>query len=148
VFRVSGTDRRRVLREARVLAMRETRGSAGRTVLVVDDEDLIRWSVRQRLEEEGYRVVDAVDAHGALERAAGADLVVVDRRLPDADGLAVAATLHRRRPARPVIVMTAFGGPELEDEARMAGVDAVVQKPFELSALVALIASELGSGES
>jgi len=128
--------------------MREATGSAGRTVLVVDDEDLIRWSVRQRLEEEGYRVMDAVDGHGALERAPGADVVVVDRRLPDADGLALAATLHRRRPKRPVIVMTAFGGPELENEARNAGVDAVVQKPFDLSELVALIASELRSRES
>lgn len=123
--------------------MRVAKGARVLRVLVVDDEQLIRWSLRQRLERAGYAVTDAPDGRSALRRAPGADVAVVDRKLPDADGLAVAAALHRRRPRRPVILMTAYGSPELDKAAIDLGIDAVVQKPFELDDMLELIASEL-----
>jgi DNA-binding NtrC family response regulator len=113
-------------------------------VLVVEDEELIRWSLRQRLESAGYGVVDAADARTASRRSPEADLVVLDRGLPDADGLAVAATLHRRRPKRPMILMTSIYSRELEEAAEERGVAYVVQKPFELDELVDLVRSALG----
>lgn len=114
-------------------------------VLVVDDEQLIRWSLRQRLESAGYSVVDAADARGAYKRSRDADMVVIDRNLPDADGLAVAAALHRRRPERPMILMTSVNSRELEEAAGERGVAYVVQKPFDLDELVDLVRSSLGS---
>jgi DNA-binding NtrC family response regulator len=112
---------------------------SGPRVLVVDDEQLIRWSLRECLERAGCRVLDAADARGALLQAPRADVVVVDRRLPDGDGLAVAATLHRERPRRPVILMTACDSAEVDFDAARAGVEAVFQKPFELDEIVCVI---------
>jgi CheY-like chemotaxis protein len=108
-------------------------------VLVVDDEALIRWALGQRLEEQGYRVLQAADARSALELAEEADLVLVERELPDGDGRDVSLKLRGARPQRPLILTTAYCGPDLEQFARGGGVDAVVEKPFALEDMLQLI---------
>lgn len=117
---------------------------ARRCVLVVDDEDLVRWSLRELLQEQGYRVVVAETGHQALERSAGADLALLDWRLPDTDGLRVAKALRRSRPSCPVILMTAYGTPELFEQAAANEVYRVLLKPFDLEEVVRLVREALG----
>jgi two-component system nitrogen regulation response regulator GlnG len=117
----------------------------GACVLVVDDEELIRWALCQRLEERGYRVLQAASARGARRQAEKADLVVIERQLPDGDGRDLAAELRRERPQRPLVLMTADSDPELERSARRRGLDAVAEKPFGLDDMVQLIRRCLGA---
>ena len=79
---------------------------SARRVLVVDDEQLIRWSVVERLREDGHEVTEAGTAADALERAdQGVDLVLLDYKLPDDDGLSVLKKLRdvELKPAPPVL---------------------------------------------
>jgi len=114
--------------EPRILA----RVSA-RRVLVVDDEQLIRWSVVQRLREDGHDIVEAGTAAEALERAdQGVDLVLLDYKLPDEDGLSVLKKLRDLDPDTLVIMLTAHRGVETVVEAMKAGAFDYATKPFDL----------------
>jgi DNA-binding response OmpR family regulator len=74
------------------------------TVLIVDDEELIRWSLRERLTQEGYDILEAGTGRDAVERFAdGVDLVLLDYRLPDMDGLSVLRELKAADADVPVI---------------------------------------------
>ena len=79
------------------------------TILVVDDEQLIRWSLDDRLRSEGYRVVEARRGRDALDRVReGVDLVLLDYRLPDGDGLTVLKQIKEHDPDTLVILLTAY----------------------------------------
>jgi DNA-binding NtrC family response regulator len=116
-------------------------------VLVVDDEPLVRWSVSETLSDSGYRVTQAGDALSALEALNGkggaADLVLLDMWLPDSSDLKVLSMMRRLSPATPIILMTAYGSDALRAEARSRGAYAVVDKPFDMSALPQLVADAL-----
>ena len=61
-----------------------------RRVLVVDDEELIRWSLAERLRSDGHEIIEAGTGADALDRAdTGVDLVLLDYKLPDEDGICV-----------------------------------------------------------
>jgi len=106
---------------------------AARRVLVVDDEELIRWSLIERLRVDGHDIVQAGTAAEALECAAmGVDLVLLDYRLPDDDGLSVLRKLRDLDPDTLVIMLTAHSGVETVVEAMKAGAFDYATKPFDL----------------
>lgn len=111
-------------------------------VLVVDDEPLIRWSVTESLAGLGFAVEDAPDAATALKMVTTSpepfSVVVLDLRLPDMHDLSLLATLRQLLPKAHLILMTAFGTPKTEAEARALGAD-VLTKPFELGELNRLV---------
>ena len=111
-------------------------------MLVVDDEPLIRWSVAESLSAIGLDVEQASDAASALRTVTNAalpfDVVVLDLRLPDMDDLSLLGTLRQLMPAASLILMTAFGTPELVADARALGAS-VINKPFELEDLKRLV---------
>ena len=110
------------------------------TVLVVDDESLVRWSLSERLSQDGHRVVDAGTGREALERAAeGVDLVLLDYRLPDDDGLSILARLKERDRDLPVILLTAHQSVELAVEAMKGGAYHYANKPFNLDEVSMLV---------
>src|SRR5262245_42649440 len=92
------------------------------TVLIVDDEELVRWSLRERFRRDGYTVVEAGTAAGAIEHlTAATDLVLLDYRLPDGDGLTTLRRVKEIAPDTPVILMTAFSTVENAVEAMKHG---------------------------
>jgi len=111
-------------------------------VLVVDDEPLIRWSVSETLSELGYDVEQAADAGAAIHAVTNAtlpfDVVVLDLRLPDMNDLSLLGTLRQLLPGTTLILMTAFGTPEIITDAQALGAT-VLSKPFELDELTRLV---------
>jgi DNA-binding NtrC family response regulator len=113
-----------------------------RQVLVVDDELLIRWSVSESLSDLGMDVDQAGDAATALRMVTTAalpfEVVVLDLRLPDMCDLSLLATLRQLLPRARLILMTAFGTPDIATQAALLGAT-VINKPFELSELCRLV---------
>jgi len=109
------------------------------SVLVVDDEALIRWSLSEALTESGYVVRLAASGREARAALASFDgepvVVILDLRLPDVADLSLLRDIRAARPDVPVIVMTAHGGPEARAQARALGVACVVDKPFDVTEL-------------
>jgi two-component system, NtrC family, response regulator AtoC len=102
------------------------------TLLIVDDEELVRWSLRERFTREGYSVIEAGTAAGGMEQATGADLVLLDYKLPDGDGLTVLRRIKETAPDTPVILMTAFSTVENAVDAMRHGAYDYLNKPFDL----------------
>lgn len=122
--------------------------TALRHALVADDEALIRWSVAETLADLGMSVQQAADAAGTLKAIDEADqpfdVVVLDLRMPDVDDLSLVTKVCGRLPSATVILMTAFGTPEIVAGAQELGVRAVIGKPFELDHLRRLLGPREG----
>lgn len=113
------------------------------SVLVVDDEALIRWSLAEMLGERGYAVTEASDGKAAVAAIENAmepfDVVLLDYRLPDSADLRLLARVRHLAPTSRVIMITAHNSPELAQSAVALGAYRVISKPFEVESLAALV---------
>jgi DNA-binding NtrC family response regulator len=105
-------------------------------VLVVEDELLIRWSIAETLTQAGHSVIEADSAAGAVQALTDpggpVDAVLLDYRLSDSNDFTLLTRIRRLAPRGAVIMMTAYGTPELTARALELGVYRVLDKPFEL----------------
>ena len=112
-------------------------------ILVVEDETLIRWSIAETLAQQGHTVVEAANAAAAIKALEDAeediDVVLLDYRLPDSNDLGLLANVRRLQPQSAVVMMTAYGTPEVTAGALALGACRVVGKPFDMGALEALV---------
>jgi two-component system cell cycle sensor histidine kinase/response regulator CckA len=129
-------------------ALPPPRTESGPTVLVVEDEDPLRFAIRRFLQTEGYTVLEAHNGASALEvlsqtEATGVQLVLTDLRMPVMDGRQLAAALARMRPSLPIIFMSGFTT-QLLDMRLVSPHLAFLAKPFRNDDLLATIRNLLG----
>jgi CheY-like chemotaxis protein len=100
-------------------------------VLVVDDTDHVRNMLADMLDLDGFDVVgQAGSGEEALDLSleAGPDVVVMDYKMPGMDGLTAARAIREARPEQPIILYTAYMDPDLETQARAAGIALCIGK--------------------
>jgi two-component system nitrogen regulation response regulator GlnG len=114
-------------------------------ILVVDDEESVRWALRKAMEHAGYRVDLAADGPAGLAAASdpGVDLVLLDVRLPGQDGLELLREIRKRRPDLPVIMMTAYGTLQVAVEAMKLGAYDYIGKPFDTDEVLLVVQKAL-----
>lgn len=110
-------------------------------ILIVDDESIIRLDLREMLTHLGYDVVaEAGDGEAGMDlaRKLRPDLVIMDIKMPEVDGITAASTLTAEKIA-PVVLLTAYSDQALVDRARDAGVVGYLVKPFREAELLPVI---------
>jgi AmiR/NasT family two-component response regulator len=123
--------------------------SAPCRIIIADDESLIRLDLREMLVHLGYDVIgEAGDGRSAMElaRKLRPDLVIMDIKMPDLDGISAAEGLTEDRIA-PVVLLTAYSDQALVDRAKEAGVVGYVVKPFREAELMPVIELSLARFE-
>jgi DNA-binding NtrC family response regulator len=112
------------------------------SVLIVDDESLIRWSIAETLQAEGFPVLEAGSAREALaciDRRDDIGVVLLDLKLPDSSDLSLLRLLKQRAPAWRIILMTAHGSADLLEEAVAAGAFRAMGKPFDMEDMLGIV---------
>jgi two-component system, NtrC family, response regulator AtoC len=108
------------------------------SILIIDDEELIRWSLKNALEKAGYEVMEVESGWPGLEiiRKRNIGLVILDMVLPAENGLTVLKKIKDEDEKIQVIMITAFGSIETAVEAIKSGADDYITKPFDLDEIV------------
>ncbi|MFC2088701.1 response regulator, partial [Calditrichota bacterium] len=117
--------------------------SRKKRVLVVDDEEDLTWSIAKHLskDEEKYELICVNSGRKALEVLSQlpVDLVISDIRMPEISGLDLLVKIKNSYPNTKVIIMTAYGSSEIQEEANQYGCLKYIEKPFEINELRQLI---------
>jgi DNA-binding NtrC family response regulator len=117
--------------------------SSGISVLIVDDEPLIRWALSETLADQGFTVFEAGDGQGAVAALTDprrpVDVILLDYMLPDSNDLQLLAAIRRLSPRSGIVMMTDYGTPELAVEAKRLGASAVINKPIEMRDVADLV---------
>jgi response regulator NasT len=112
-----------------------------RRIIIADDESLIRLDLREMLISLGYDVIAEVgDGRTAIDLAKKLrpDLVIMDIKMPEVDGIAAAEELTREK-VSPVVLLTAYSDQALVERAKEAGVVGYLVKPFREAELMPVI---------
>ncbi|MET0500732.1 MAG: UDP-3-O-acyl-N-acetylglucosamine deacetylase [Candidatus Binatia bacterium] len=117
-----------------------------KTILIVDDEDKVRESVREVLGDEGYRVVDTGDGTRVLELIAEEKpgLVLLDIWMPQIDGIDLLKQIKNREPAIHVVMISGHGNIHTAVTATKFGAFDFIEKPLSLDALLLTVQRALG----
>ncbi len=116
------------------------------TILLVDDDQGVRFALGEVLRECGYRVICASSGAQALALLDGVDVVVTDLCMPGMDGLELVSAITARVPKLPVILVTAHGSEHLVRIASSRGACGCLSKPFDIDELARVIACALPGG--
>jgi len=112
-------------------------------ILILEDESLLRWALVERLRKDGFEIREAADVAAARKhmRDFEPDLILVDYRLPDGDGVNFLRKLNQ--PPPPSIMMTAHGSVETAVSAMKAGALDFISKPFDIEEMALKVRSSL-----
>lgn len=114
-----------------------------KNVLVVDDEEDLTWSIAKHLskDKDHYKLTAVNSAADALDvlKKKDVELVISDIRMPEISGLDLLLKIRENYPATKVIIMTAYGSSEIQEEANKRGCFKYIEKPFEINKLRQMI---------
>lgn len=119
-------------------------------ILLVDDEETLRWALQNTLLDDGYDVEETNDSIEALELAKKRkyDLVISDLTMPFMNGVQLIAEIKKANPSIRAIIMTGYGSTEAVIEAMHTGVSDFITKPFKLEHMKKVIRKVLSEGEN
>jgi len=117
---------------------------ANARLLIVDDDKLLRWSLRERLQDAGYETLEAGTLREAEARLGeGVDMVLLDQRLPDGSGLELLRKIRKHEPELPILMMTGHSSVEQAVEAMREGAYHYARKPLNLDEMSMLVSRAL-----
>lgn len=118
---------------------------AGKTVLLVEDEEALRLFIGDSLRREGYDVAYACDGHEAMAKAGdpAVDLIILDIMLPGKNGFEVCSAVRASGRNIPILMLTALGQSEDTVKGLRLGADDYVRKPFNMGELMARVSALL-----
>jgi two-component system nitrogen regulation response regulator GlnG len=124
------------------------RGKARRRILVVDDEEAMRWTLEKALQRRGFEVTALGDGEAAVADAAEHDytLVLMDLKMPRLNGFEALRRIRDRKPEQLVVLMTAYGTMRTAIDAMKEGAFDYITKPFEFDQIYAIIEKALMVG--
>jgi DNA-binding NtrC family response regulator len=118
-------------------------------ILVADDDKDMCHMTSSILKKEGYKVDKAYGGEQAIRKvkARGYNLMILDYKLPDMDGINVFKVVHQAKPSLKVIMISAYGSPSIKSMAKKFGVYRFLDKPFNVKRLVSVVRDAMAKSQ-
>ncbi len=125
----------------RVSSVRHGMDDGKERVLIIEDDEEMRALLSEMIEEEGYRVTSVDNGSEAFRKLVkeSFDLIITDIHMPGLTGLDILPGIKKLLPEASIIVITAFGGEEVQQKALERGADAYLEKPVHFHRLKVLV---------